>query len=349
MKSVIRIGKHSVGGPSACFIIAEAGVNHNGRLEKALRLVDAAARAGADAVKFQTFQTSRLVADMAPKAAYQRLGGRRETQREMLRRLELTAPMHHSLLAHCRARQLLFLSSPFDEASADFLESLPVPAFKIPSGELTNIPFLKHVARKGKPLILSTGRATLTEVRAAVKVVRQTGNTRLVLLHCTSLYPTPSHCANLRAIQTLEKEFHVPVGYSDHTEGTAVGVAAVALGAQIIEKHLTLDRTLPGPDHQSSLEPAEFAHLVDSIRNVESALGHGRKEPAPGERAMARVARKSWVATRDLAVGTVLGPHDVRLSRPGTGLAASEWKVLAGRRICRRVSAGSLMEREMVS
>lgn len=347
-RATVIIDRKKIGYGHPCFIIAEAGVNHNGRLALALRLVDAAVRAGADAVKFQSFQAGALAGVGAPTAVYQRQGGQRESQRDMLRRLELSVPMHHAILAHCRARKILFLSSPFDEASADFLESLPVPAFKIPSGELTNIPFLRHVARKGKPILLSTGMANLIEVKEAVKAVRGTGNNRLILLHCTSLYPTPTRYANLRALHTLAREFQVPVGFSDHTEGILVGIAAVARGACILEKHLTLDRALPGPDHRASLAPDVFAHLVKSIRELEPALGHGRKEPAFGERAMARVIRKSWVAAKELIPGLTLKKKDLRLSRPGTGLAPSEWKSLVGKRVRHRVSEGSLMKTEMV-
>ena len=275
----VRIGERPVGVGHPCFVIAEAGVNHNGSLDMALKLVDAAVEAKADAVKFQTFRAERLLTPEAPKAAYQiENSDRTETQFEMLQRLELDEAAHRTLMDHCRRRGLAFLSSPFEQGSADFLETLGVPAFKIPSGEVTNLPFLCHVARKGIPLILSTGMATLEEVEVAVAAIRSSGCRQLVLLHCVSAYPASPSDANLRAMATLARTFGTPVGYSDHTLGIEVALAAVAMGAAVIEKHFTLDRTMPGPDHQASSEPGELALLVSGIRKVESAPRRRREE-----------------------------------------------------------------------
>lgn len=273
-----------MGSGRPCFIIAEAGVNHNGSLDLALKLVDAAVAAGADAVKFQTFRADRLVTLHAPKAAYQsETTGGAESQFEMLRKLELDERGHRALVDHCASRGIAFLSTPFDEESADILETLGVPAYKLPSGELTNLPFLRHVAQKKRPMIMSTGMATMEEVGKAVEAVRIAECTDLILLHCVSAYPADPADVNLRAMATLAESFGVPVGYSDHTLGIEVALAAVAMGACILEKHFTLDRSLPGPDHRISAEPAELATLVASARKVEAALGNGVKRPSLSE------------------------------------------------------------------
>jgi len=330
--NTIKIGGRSIGEGHPCFIIAEAGVNHNGSVDLAKQLVDVAVTAGADAVKFQTFRADHLVTASAPKAEYQkRATGTSEEQLGMLRKLELDREAHAELMAHCRKRGILFLSTPFEEASADLLESLGVPAFKLPSGEITNLPFLAHVARKGRPVILSTGMATLGEVETALGVFEEAGNPGIVLLHCVSCYPTAVVDANLRAMRTLATAFQRPVGYSDHTEGIAVPLAAAALGACVIEKHITLDRSLTGPDQQASLEPADLAAMVRGIRDVEAALGHGRKVPAPSEAGTAAVARKSLVAARDIPAGTMLTEDCIAIKRPGTGLPPSFLPFLRGR------------------
>ena len=345
----IAIGGRRVGPDQPCFVIAEAGVNHNGDLELARRLVDAAAEAGADAVKFQTFSADRLATAAAPQADYQRRNtGIEESQRAMLHRLELTAEAHRELMARCRERGILFLSSPFDEDSADFLEELGVPAFKIPSGELTNVPFLAHVARKGRPLIVSTGMATLDEVRPAVETIRQAGSPPLALLHCVSSYPAQPADVNLRAMATLREAFAVPVGFSDHTAGTDIALAAVALGANILEKHLTLDRTLPGPDHLASLEPDEWIAMVVALRRIEAALGDGRKRPAPSEADAARVARKSLVAAGDLPAGCVLRRDHLAIRRPGTGLPPGRLESVLGRRLRRALAAGAVLTEDLL-
>ena len=328
----VMIGSHIVGPGAPCFIIAEAGVNHGGDLETALRLVDAAAAAGADAVKFQTFKAETLVCRDAPKADYQkRTTGTAESQFEMLARLELDENAHRRILARCHQRGIVFLSTPFDEDSADFLEALGVPAFKLGSGDLTNLPLLRHVALKGKPLILSTGMSDQGDVDAAVTAARTGGARDIILMQCVSNYPAAPADINLRAMQTMAAASHVLTGYSDHTPGIAVAAAATALGACVIEKHLTLDRTLPGPDHASSLEPADFTALVSAVRTVQSALGDGRKRPAPSEAAVAAVARRSLVANRDIPAGQTLTGNDIGVKRPGTGMRPALISTLVGR------------------
>jgi sialic acid synthase SpsE len=300
-------------------------------------------------VKFQTFRADRLASASAPKAEYQaRATGSGESQLEMLRRLELARETHVELLGRCRERGLVFLSTPFEEESADFLESLGVAAFKVPSGEVTNLPFLAHLARKGRPIILSTGMATLDEVSGAVRCLRENGDPALALLHCVSRYPAEPRDANLRAMRTMADAFGVPVGYSDHTPGLEVALAAAALGAAVIEKHFTLDRSLPGPDHAASLEPGELAALVRGVRTVESALGHGRKEPVPAEAETAAVARKSLVALVDLPAGTVLDASVVGPRRPGTGLSPALAPQLVGRRTRSAIRAGTPITWEML-
>lgn len=314
------------------FIIAEAGVNHNGSLDLGLRLVDAAKASGADAVKFQTFRADLIATPLAQKASYQqRTTSSAESQFEMLRRLELDAAAHQRLIDHCRQNGIQFLSSPFDMQSADLLASLGVPLFKVPSGEITNLPFLEHLARKGRPLILSTGMSTLGEVEEAVHVLQSAGADQVTLLHCVTEYPAPYAEVNLRAMLTLKSAFGLPVGYSDHTPGAEIAIAAAALGAEVIEKHLTLDRSLPGPDHSASLEPNELRQMVAAIRHVEAALGTGIKAPAPCELPNLLVARKSVVAARSLPVGHQMKAGDLDIKRPGNGLAPKFLPALIGR------------------
>ncbi len=332
-----------------CFIIAEAGVNHDGDVDAAKALIDVAADAGADAVKFQTFSAKRLATAAAPKAAYQLKNTEAtESQVAMLQRLELSDDAHRLLQAHAKQRGIVFMSTPFDEVAADFLESLDIPLFKIPSGELTNTPFLAHVAKKGRPLILSTGMATLGEVETAVAVVRSAGCTDLTVLHCTSNYPASIDDVNLRAMQTMGAALGVKVGYSDHTLGIEVSLAAVALGAVVVEKHFTLSKLRAGPDHAASLEPAELAALVRGIRTVERALGDGVKAPKAAEREVAQVARKSVVASRAIAAGAVLVADDLVMRRPGTGLSAQFLPLLVGRVVRRAVDEGELLSLEVI-
>ena len=345
--SGFAVGPHRIGPGEPCFFIAEAGVNHDGNLDQARAFIDVAAQAGADAVKFQTFDPALLASQQAPLAAYQRTHcNPPASQRQMLERLSLPRPAYRELLAHAQRRSLLFLSSPFDEGSADFLAELDLPAFKIPSGEITNHPFLVHLARLGRPLLLSTGMCTLGEVAAALTVIREAGDPPVALFHCVSSYPCPADRANLRAMETLRATFGRPTGWSDHTLGQEVALAAVALGANLLEKHFTLDRALPGPDHAASLEPTELAALVRGIRAVESALGDGRKVPDPCERDTAQVARKSLFWKTSLPAGALAGPEDFVALRPGTGVSPAELARLAGRRLRCPVVAGGPVELE---
>lgn len=344
------IAGHEVGAGRPCFIIAEAGVNHNGSIARAVELVDIAAAAGADAVKFQTFDADRLALRDAPKAAYQiETTGPGESQHAMLKRLELAADSFGVLAARCREKGIIFLSTPFDEQSADLLESLDVVAYKTPSGELTNLRFLQHISRKRKPMIVSTGMATLGDVEAAVEALRDAGTTHLALLHCVSDYPAAPEDVNLRAMETLALAFGVPVGYSDHTAGLDIAFASVALGACVIEKHFTVDRALPGPDHRASLEPDDLAQLVRGIRRIEAAKGDGRKRPSTRETATAAIARKSLVTARDISRGARLTDDDLTIKRPGTGLAPALRAQLLGRSARVAIPAGTLLELEMLS
>jgi N,N'-diacetyllegionaminate synthase len=349
MKTV-EIENHAVGPGHPCFIIAEAGVNHNGSVETARRLIDVAIEAGADAVKFQTFRAEALVTDSSPKAEYQlETTSKQESQLEMLRRLELSKPAHRELQEYGHECGIMFLSTPFDEDAADFLDELKVPAFKISSGDVTGIPLLEHVAKKGRPIILSTGMSEMEEVRAAVRAIHDAGCNDLVLLHCVSNYPAHPADVNLRAMQMMSTEFDLPVGYSDHTTGTEVALAAVALGACVIEKHFTLDRNLPGPDHRISLEPHELAQLVAGIRKVEAAMGDGRKTRAASEADTARAARRSLTAARDISAGTRLTRDLIAIQRPGTGLSPALLSSLIGRTVQVDVRAGSLFSLEMLN
>jgi N,N'-diacetyllegionaminate synthase len=338
---LVRVGDHVLGGPR-CFVIAEAGVNHNGDPDLARRLVDIAADAGADAIKFQTFDPAALVTADAPKAAYQqRNDGTTRTQRQMLDALVLPHALHRELRDRAHARGVMFLSTPFDEGSADFLVDLGVPALKVGSGELTNHLLLRHLARKKLPLLLSTGMAVLDEVAAALAVIRDAGDPPVALFHCVSNYPCAPDEANLLAMATLRGRFGVPTGWSDHTLGIDVSLAAVALGAQLLEKHFTVDRRLPGPDHLASLEPAELSALVRGVRAVESALGTGDKTPSPAERAVALVARRSLHWRRALAPGQIVTMDDLQALRPGDGVSADRIEDLIGRRMTRSVAAGA--------
>jgi len=314
------------------FIIAEAGVNHNGSVDLALKLIDSAKASGADAVKFQTFRADKLATRSAHKAAYQeRTTASEESQFEMLERLELDTETHIRLIEHCCQVGIQFLSSPFDAESADLLAKMDIPLFKIPSGEITNLPFLDHVARKGRPIILSTGMSTLGEIEEALTVLRAAGNRQITLLHCVTEYPAPYAEVNLRAMNTLKAAFGLPVGYSDHTPGIEIPIAAAALGAAVIEKHFTVDRSLAGPDHAASLEPNELGQMVTAIRHVEAALGDGIKAPARCELPNISVARKSVVAARSLIAGQRLTSDDLDIKRPGNGIAPRLKPMLIGR------------------
>lgn len=328
-------------------IIAEAGVNHNGDLELARRLIDVAADAGADLVKFQTFNANRLVTGSAKKADYQtRTTDSKESQHEMLRRLELTVEMHRELIDHCAARKIGFFSTGFDVESVDLLVSLGQGHFKIPSGEITNLPFLRHIGRLGKAVILSTGMATMGEIEAAIAVLEQAGTPRsgITVLHCTTEYPTPMAEVNLRAMQSIHAAFGVAAGYSDHTSGIEVAIAAVAMGASVIEKHFTQDRNLPGPDHKASLEPEELKAMVKAIRNIEIALGDGIKRLTPSEARNKPVARKSLVANQRIKTGEVFSAQNITTKRPGTGISPMRWDEVLGRAAPRDFAADELIE-----
>ena len=327
-------------GTGSCLVIAEAGVNHNGDPALAHRLVDAAADAGADVVKFQTFDPERLVAAGAPTAAYQRAAGEALDQREMLAPLALPLESWPALQAHASDRGLVFLSTPFDEASADLLERLDVPAFKVGSGELTNTGFIAHLARKGRPLLVSTGMADMVEVADALETIAAAGAPHVALFHCVSAYPARPEDANLLAIGTLRAAFGVPAGWSDHTLGIELPIAAAALGADLLEKHLTLDRMLPGPDHSASLEPGELATMVAAVHSVEAARGSGEKVPVAAELELTSVARRSLHWAADLEAGAVVTFADVVALRPGTGVPPRELPSLVGRRLARSVATG---------
>lgn len=318
-------------------VIAEAGVNHNGDLSRALDMVAAAAEAGADYVKFQAFTADRLVAASAPAAAYQSAGTGLSDQASLLRGLEIDQEGFAALAEACRARRIGFMATAFDIDQLGALIDLGMDRIKVASGELTNGPALKSFASVGLPILLSTGMATMAEVECAVDVLRAGGATDMTLLHCTSLYPAPADTLNLRAMATMADHFGLPVGYSDHSLGLHASVAAVALGARVIEKHFTLDRTLEGPDHAASLEPDEMGDLVAMLRNLPAMLGDGVKAPASGEAEIATVARRSWHAVRDLAAGQVISSADVVLKRPASGIDG--WQSPAGMRLVRDIPA----------
>jgi N,N'-diacetyllegionaminate synthase len=327
-------------------IIAEAGVNHNGDMAMARALIDVAADAGVDLVKFQTFQADRLVTTQAKKAEYQnRTTDADESQYAMIRRLELTREMHDALIVHCQERGIGFFSTGFDPESVDLLVELGLDRFKIPSGEITNLPYLRHVGRYGKPIILSTGMATLGEIEAALEVLEQAGTARdqITVLHCNTEYPTPMQDVNLQAMVTIREALGVAVGYSDHTLGIEVPIAAVTLGATVIEKHFTLDRNLPGPDHRASLEPEELKAMVRAIRNIEEALGDGRKRPSQSEVKNKPIARKSIVAACAIKAGEVLTASNLAVKRPGNGVSPMCWDEMLGRKATRNFDKDELI------
>lgn len=340
----IKIGEKWVGPGHPCFIIAEAGVNHNGDVDRAYAMVDVAADVGVDAIKFQTFRTEALVTSRAQSADYQAKATGEENQFALLKSLELGFDDFSGLAEHAEEKGVIFLATPFDDESALFLNDIGVPAFKISSGDVSNLPFLERISTFAKPMILSTGMATLGEVEAAVNTIRNRLKESLVLLHCVSDYPANPADANLRAMATMEKAFHVSVGFSDHTPGIAVAVAAVGLGACIVEKHFTLDRTLPGPDHEASLEPGELKALVSAARMVESALGDGVKRPTPRELETACRVRRSIVSARAVKAGEVLTMDDLALKRPGIGLQPSMVEEVIGKRSRRDLQAGELLK-----
>lgn len=330
-------------------IIAEAGVNHNGCIEMAMKLIEAAANAGADFVKFQTFKADSLVSKTAKKAAYQQknFNDGDDFQYVMLKNLELNEAAHLELINHCKKCNIRFLSTGFDKESIDFLDSLNIPFFKIPSGEITNKPYLQHIAGKGRPVILSTGMANMDEIKAAVFVLVENGvhQEQITVLHCNTEYPTPMADVNLKAMLQIRDELGVKIGYSDHTNGIEVPIAAVALGAEVIEKHFTIDRNLPGPDHKASLEPAELKAMVTAIRNIEKAVsGSGLKEPSPSEIKNKEIARKSIVAATKIEKGETFTGENLTVKRPGTGISPMLWDEVIGQKASRNFNEDEPIE-----
>ena len=332
---------------SSVFIIAEAGVNHNGDIKLAKKLVDVAVEAGVDAVKFQTFKAETLVCKSAKKADYQlETTDGAETQFEMLKKLELTKVMHEELLMYCREKQIMFLSTPFDVESVSLLNNYGIEIMKIPSGEITNYPYLQAVGETGKRVILSTGMSTMDEVEDAVKVLQNYGTENITLLHCNTEYPAPMCDVNLNSMIFMKKAFHVPVGYSDHTKGIEVPIAAVAMGATVIEKHFTLDRNMEGPDHKASLEPDELKAMVKAIRNIEDALGSSEKKVTASEEKNRAIARKSIVAKRHIDKGETFTVDNITTKRPGSGISPMKWNAVLGRKAIREFEEDELIEIE---
>lgn len=330
---------------SRIFIIAEAGVNHNGSLETAKRLVEEAARAGADAVKFQTFRAEALVCKDAKKADYQmETTEQTESQLEMLKKLELTPAMHEELIACCREKHIMFLSTPFDIDSLHYLVQCGVEIIKVPSGEVTDYPYLREIGRTGKRVILSSGMSTLEEIGEAVKVLRDNGSRDITVLHCNTEYPTPYGDVNLRAMLTLKNELGAAVGYSDHTQGIEVPIAAAALGAVVLEKHFTLDRNMEGPDHRASLEPKELQAMVRAVRNIEAALGDGVKRPSESEKKNIGIVRRSIVAKCPIRAGEVFTEDNLTAKRPGNGISPMRWNDIVGQTAVRDFAEDELVE-----
>lgn len=316
---------------SKIFIIAEAGVNHNGDIRIAKQLIDVASASGADAVKFQTFKAERLVCKTAQKAAYQlETTDQSETQYDMLKKLELTGQMHRELMEYCTEKNIMFLSTPFDIESIKELADLGLQVFKIPSGEITNLPYLREIAKQQKKVILSTGMCNMDEVKTAVTVLKNNGTTDIVLLHCNSQYPTPASDVNLLAMVKMQEELGFPVGYSDHTQGIEISIAAAALGATVIEKHFTLDKNMEGPDHKASLEPHELKQMVEGIRKIELALGNGIKQVSESEKANLGIVRKSIVAAVDIQKGERFTEENLTTKRPGNGISPMRWDEMVG-------------------
>jgi len=343
----IRIGRRLIGEGYPVFIIAEAGVNHNGKIKLAKKLVDVAKEAGADAVKFQTFKAESLVSEKTEMAEYQKRNiKKKQSQLEMLKKMELNPKDFIELKKYCDKKGIIFLSTPHTEEAVDFLEPL-VPVYKVASGDLTNIPLLEKIAKKKKPIILSTGMATLSEVREAVQTIRKQDNNKIVLLHCTTNYPCSLDEVNLRAMQTI-KRLNCLVGYSDHTLGIIVPIMAVTMGAVVIEKHFTLNKNLPGPDHKASLEPEELKRMVKAIRDVEKALGNGVKKPTKGEKKIAKAVRKSIIARVDIPVGSRITKEMLTIKRPGTGLPPKFLEKVVNKRAKVKIRKDEVISQEKI-
>lgn len=326
-------------------IIAEAGVNHNGDINLAHRLIDAAKNSGADIVKFQIGKPENVVSRFAKKAEYQKRNtGYRESQLDMVRKITLSFDLFKELKKHCENVGIGFLSTPFDMESVDFLQKLGCDLWKIPSGEITNYPYLVRIAETGKNIILSTGMCRMDEIEASYRILREKGSGKISLLHCTTQYPAPFESVNLRAMLALKDKFQCPVGYSDHTVGSEISVAAAALGASILEKHFTLDRNMEGPDHKASLEPDELAMMIAQVRNVEIALGDGEKRPANEELSNLAVVRKSIVARRDIRKGEIFSVENITTKRPGDGISPMRWNEILGMKAVKDFSEDALIE-----
>lgn len=326
-------------------IIAEAGVNHNGSFDLALKMVDAAKKANADIIKFQTGIPEKLISKYADKAEYQKeTTGSNESQLDMVRKLTLKYDDFRKIKEYCDTRGICFLSTPFDLESIDFLNSIEMPFWKLPSGEITNYPYLITIAKTGKPVVMSTGMCRTNEIQAAIRVLKENGTKDLKLLHCNTEYPTPFEDVNLRAMKTMRNTFGLEVGYSDHTPGIEVPIAAVAMGATIIEKHFTLDRNMEGPDHKASLEPDELAAMIRAIRNIEQAMGSGIKEPSNSEKKNIAIARKSIVAAKSIQKGEILTEENLTTKRPGSGISPMKWVEVIGTKAIRDFREDELIE-----
>jgi N-acetylneuraminate synthase len=348
MRRTIQLGSKRIGDKQPCFLIAEAGVNHNGKFSLAKKLIDAAVTAGVDAVKFQTFKAQGVVTDDVGIASYaQKNIGKNLKQLDMIKQYELTYDEFTELKEYCDKKKMLFLSTPHSFDAIDFLDDL-VPAFKFGSGDLTNIPALQYTARKHKPMILGTGMATLNEVRTAIRAIHVAGNHQVIALHCTTNYPCPLDQVNLRAMLTMQNTLSCLVGYSDHTMGITVPVMAATLGAVIIEKHFTLDTTMAGPDHKASLEPAELKQMVTAIRNVETILGSYAKKPTPSEKDIMKLVRKSIVADKDIKKGATIRRTMLGIKRPGTGLSPLQIQQVLGKKTKKTIKKDELLRLNMV-
>jgi N-acetylneuraminate synthase/N,N'-diacetyllegionaminate synthase len=345
----IKIANRTIGLGHPCFIVAEAGVNHNGSITLAKKLIDAAKAAGADAVKFQAFKSEKIVTKFAAKAPYQVKSTGEEGQYAMLKKVELTETGLKELANYANKKKIIFLATPFDRESVDVLYRLKVPAFKIASGEITNFPLLQHIASKKKPVIMSTGISTIAEIREAIRVLNSGGAKSIMLLHCVSDYPAKVDEVNLMAMETLRQTFNLPVGFSDHTLGITVPIAAAVLGAAVIEKHFTLDRKLPGPDHKASLEPSELKEMVARIREVEKAMGDGIKRLTKSEKAVRNAVRRSIVAKINIPRGAVITEKMLELKRPGTGLGPAYLKKVIGKRAKKSIMADELVTLEKLA
>lgn len=346
---MFKIGNKVIGDGNPTFIIAEAGVNHNGDINIAKQLVDKAANSGVDAIKFQTYKTEKLVTGYADMANYQKNNiGKVDSQFNMLKKLELTYENFIELQKYCIHKGIMFLSTPFDFESADFLDSIGMDAFKISSGDLTNIPFLQYIARFNKIMILSSGMATLSEIEEAINAINLLGNNEVAVLHCTSNYPAQLQNVNLKAMNTIKNAFQIVSGYSDHTEGITVTIAAAAMGANIIEKHFTIDKSMEGPDHKASLDPHELKEMVVAIRNVEMALGSGIKRYNPSEVDTMKAARKSIVASINIKTGETIKLTDLDYKRPGTGLPPKQYLDIVGKKANRNIKMDEQITLNMV-